>query len=113
MVHIDSTKFGEVTVDGKTYYSDVRAWWDGKVEMREGSRTFGMNEFITLLRKKPEMVVLGTGHPGSLKVLPEVGQAAEDQGVEIFAETSSKAIEMFNAFVADKKKVVAVIHVTC
>ena len=113
MVRIDSTKFGEIVIDGKTYYSDVRVWWDGKVEMRESSHTLEMNEFTALLRKKPEILVVGTGDPGTLKILPEVVQAAEDQKVEIFTETSSKATEMFNAFVADKKKVVAVIHVTC
>jgi len=113
MVRIDSTKFGEVTVDGKTYYSDVRVWWDGRVEMRESSHTFGMSEFAALLRKKPEVIVLGTGHPGSVKILPEVKQASEDQKIEIFAEPSSRAVEIFNAFIADRKKAVAVIHVTC
>ena len=116
MVRIDATSFGELVVNGKTYYSDMIVWWDGKVEYREKSHQLDMSEFVKLLRKRPEAVVVGKGQSapkGTLKILPEVLQAAEDQGVEIFAETSSKAIEMFNAFVADKKKVIAVIHVTC
>ena len=35
------------------------------------------------------------------------------KGVEIFKELSPKAADMFNAFVADEKRVVAVLHSTC
>lgn len=113
MVEINSVKFGEITIDKKIYYSDMIVWWDGKIEYREKSHEFGMSEFLRLLGRKPEMIVIGRGMSGVVKVLEEVEQTAKDKGVEIFKDLSPKAAEMFNGFVADKKHVVAVLHSTC
>jgi len=113
MVRVDFVKFGEVKIDGKIYYSDMTVWWDGKVEYRNKSHTFGMSEFLKLLERKPDIVVFGTGLEGICRILEEVEQTAKDKGVEIFREVSPKAAEMFNAFISDKKKVVAVLHSTC
>jgi hypothetical protein len=116
MVKIDSTSFGELLIDGKTYYSDMTVWWDGRVEYRGKSHQLDMSEFVKLLQRKPEAIVIGTGQSpprGGLKILPEVLQMAEDRGIEIFSDLSPKAIQIFNGLLANKKKVVAVIHTTC
>ena len=113
MVRIDSTSFGEVSVDGKTYYSDMTVWWDGKVEYRTKSHEVGVEEMAMLLKRKPEAIVLGTGQHGVVKLLPKAEELAYQAGVEIFQETSPKAIEIFNGLVAQGKKAVAVIHTTC
>ena len=113
MVKINSVKFGEIEIDKKVYYSDMIVWWDGKIEYREKSHELGMSEFLKLLERKPEIMIIGTGIEGICKILEEVEQTAKDKGVEIFKEVSPKAAEMFNAFVADKKRVVAVLHSTC
>ncbi|HDD72507.1 MAG TPA: hypothetical protein ENG00_00280, partial [Candidatus Aenigmarchaeota archaeon] len=93
--------------------SDVTIFWDGEVRMREKSHTIGMSEFLNILTKNPEAVVIGTGIHGILKVTPEVSQAAEDKGIKIFADKSENAIDIFNGLVKDGKKAVAVIHTTC
>lgn len=113
MVEINSVKFGEIEIDKKIYYSDMIVWWDGKVEYRRKLHLFGMSEFLKLLERKPEMIVVGTGMNGICRVLEEVEQTAKDKGVKIFKDISPKAADMFNGFVADKKRVVAVLHSTC
>ena len=113
MVKITSVRFGEVEIDGKTYFSDMIVWWNGKIEYREKSHTFGMSDFLKLAEKKPAIIVIGTGMNNICKVLDEVKQAAEDKKIEIYQELSPKAAKMFNGFVVDKKKAVAVIHSTC
>lgn len=113
MVRIDSTSFGEIVIDGKTYYSDMIVWWDGKIEYRTKSHTVDMSEFLKLMQKEPEAVVIGTGQIGVVKILPEVNQTAEDKQVDLFIDQSKKAIQIFNGLVADGKKAVAVIHTTC
>lgn len=113
MVEINSVKFGEITIDKKVYYSDMIVWWDGKIEYREKSHEFEMDEFLRLLERKPEMIVIGTGINGICRVLEEVEQAAKDKGIEIFKDLSPKAADIFNGFVADEKKAVAVLHSTC
>ncbi len=113
MVKIDSTSFGEIVIDNKTYYSDMIVWWDGKTEYRDKSHVIDMSEFVKIMKRKPDTIVIGTGQTGVLKLLPEVEQVAEDKKVKIFVEKSPKAIEIFNGFVCSGKKVVAVIHTTC
>ena len=113
MVEITGVRFGEIEVDKKIYYSDMIVWWDGKVEFRTKSHVFDMSEFLKISEKKPEIIVVGTGISGIIRVEEEVLQAAEEKGIDIYTEISEKAADMFNAFVADKKRVVAVIHTTC
>jgi hypothetical protein len=113
MVKITSVSFGEVEINGKTYFSDMIVWWDGKIEFRTKSHTFGMSEFLKLAEKKPEIIVIGVGMNNMCRILDEVKQAAEDKKIEIYQELSPKAAKMFNGFIADRKKAVAVIHSTC
>lgn len=113
MVEVTDVRFGEIKIDKKIYYSDMIVWWDGKIEYRTKSHVFGMDGLLKLLQRKPEIIVVGTGMSGICKVLEEVEQVAKEKGVEIFQELSPKAAEMFNGFVADRKRVVAVLHSTC
>ncbi len=113
MVRIDSTKFGEITVDGKTYYSDMIIWWDGKVEYRPKSHHFGLEEWVVLAAKKPHIVIIGTGQSGVVEIDERVPELAKQQKVEFWAEPSPRAVQLFNAFIDQGKRVVAVIHVTC
>ncbi len=113
MVSIESTSFGEIVIGGKTYYSDMIVWWDGRMEYREKSHLVTVEEMASLLKGKPQAIVLGTGQHGAVKLLPKAEELAYQAGVEIFQETSPKAIEIFNGLVAQGKKAVAVIHTTC
>jgi len=113
MVKITAVRFDEVDIDGKTYFSDMIVWWDGKIEFRTKSHEFGINEFLKLAEKKPELIVLGTGMEGHVRIPEEVAQAAEDKKIEIYHDLSPKAAKMFNGFLADKKKAVALIHSSC
>ena len=112
MVRIDSLKYGEIRIDGKDYYSDVVVWWDGKIELVVKTHQFGMNELLNLLKKNPEMVVVGTGIEGCVEILEEVTQEMENRELMLFVENSRNALEIFNALVSEGKKAVAFIHVT-
>ncbi len=53
MVKIDSTSFGEIVIDNKTYYSDMTVWWDGKTEYRDKSHVIDMSEFVKIMKRGP------------------------------------------------------------
>jgi hypothetical protein len=112
MVRIDSFKYGEVIVKGKTYYSDVVVFWNGKVKMRKKGHVFGIEEFVHILEKEPEAVVLGTGVANMVRVTPEVKQLANRKGVKLFVDMPGNAVDIFNGLIKDGKKAVAVIHTT-
>jgi hypothetical protein len=113
MVRIDSTKFGEIVIDGKTYFSDMYVYWDGKKEVRGKEHVFGINELIKVMQRHVEAVVIGTGQEGIVKIAEEVKIKAEDKKIKIFVDKSPKAVDIFNGLVKDGKKAVAVIHTTC
>ena len=113
MVDIGSVSFGEIEINGKIYYSDMVVWWNGKVEYREKRHILTLDEFIDILKKKPEVVVVGTGMSGCVRIDEKAKVMAGQKGVGIYTEISPKAAEIFNGFVKDRKKAVAVMHTTC
>jgi len=111
--NIDSTKFGEITINGKTYYSDMTIYWNGKLSYRSKEHIIELGELMKILRAGPEIIVLGTGHDSTIKITAETMAWANNKKVQIYKEITPKAAEIFNAFANDGKKVVGIFHVTC
>jgi len=111
MVRINSCKYGEMTIDRKTYYSDMVVYWSGEKEFRKKSHIFGVEEAEGMLRKRPYGIVVGTGIEDMALKIPEKTRDLIDQaGVRLFVDKTPNAIEIFNAFIAAKKRIIAVIH---
>lgn len=113
MVKFDNAYFGSVIIDGKKYEYDVVVSWDGEILERAKAHTFSKAELLDILQKEPEVIVVGTGQSGLVKIDKDAEIEAKIQGVELVAKTTQQAIEEFNKLVKIKKKAVAVIHVTC
>ena len=111
---IDSYHFGQIVINGKNYTSDVIIfpdsvrdnWW-----RRKGHELF-LGDITRVLTENPEVLVVGTGTSGLMKVLPEVGRAAEAQGIKLIAETTEEACHAYNQL-CRSQKVVAALHLTC
>lgn len=112
MVKFDSTLFGSVMVNGKKFEHDLIVSWDGEIISREKSHVFSKKELLDIMQKEPEVIIIGTGQSGLVKVEPAAEVAAKLENVELIAKPTPQAIEEFNKLVR-RKKVVAVIHVTC
>ena len=110
---IDSTKFGEITVNGKPYDSDLTVYWDGRVAFRSKEHVVELGEFLKVMKAGPDVLVVGTGQSAVLRIAPEVIQLASDRKVQVYAEATPRAVEMFNAFASSGRKVVGIFHVTC
>jgi hypothetical protein len=113
MVNVKADVFGEVEIDGKTYFSDMIIWWDGRIDYREKSHTVTLKEVASLLDRKPDSLVIGTGMSGVVKVDPKVKELAEQKGIKVYVEESPKAAEIFSSFSKSGKKAIAIIHSTC
>ena len=112
---IDSTEFGSVTIDGKTYYSDVLVYWNGKVEeiKLKTRHLFDEPEFEKVKREKPEILIVGTGQGGLAEVSERVRGMCKELGIELKEAPSKEAIKLFNTALEKGKRVIAFIHVTC
>jgi len=113
MVTIEFERFGELKIDGRIYYSDMMVWWDGEREFVEKGHLIDMKLFTRLIRKKPEMVVIGGGQQGRVKIPDDVRSLAGSSKIKLFWEPSDKAVDIFNAMARTGKKVAALVHTTC
>ncbi|MEA2113504.1 MAG: MTH938/NDUFAF3 family protein [Patescibacteria group bacterium] len=112
-MHIDSYKFGEIVVDGKRYSADVmiypdkvKKWW-----RKEGHKVY-VEDIKEAVAEKPDVLVVGSGDPGLMKVLPKTKKYLEKRGIELIVEPTEKAVQVFNQLCL-KKKVIAGLHLTC
>jgi hypothetical protein len=115
MVKIDSTEFGYVTIDGKTYSSDVFVYWNGKIENAEMDvrHLLTLKRARNILEKKPDVLLVGSGHDGYFEVSDEVMHVCQNKKIQLIVMPTPEAIEKFNELVNQDKKIIAFIHVTC
>ena len=111
---IDSYHFGEIVIDGKKYSSDVLIspdrveddWW------RKTGHELCLEDIAGVITENPEVLVVGTGDSGLMKVLPEVEQAAQARGIKLIVATTDKACNTYNQL-SHSQRVLAAFHITC
>ncbi len=112
---IDSYGFGRIVVDRQRYTSDVivsadrvkDSWW-----RREGHRLHVEDIERVVHEEKPDVLVVGTGYSGLMKVLPETEKYLKSNGIELIAQDTREACKTFNRLVKSRK-VIAALHLTC
>ena len=113
-VRIDSYKFGQIVVNGKTYNQDLiifpnrvrDGWW-----RREGHELC-LDDIREVIEEKPEVLVVGTGDSGLVKILDEVKERLKKEKIDLIAKPTKKACALYNNL-SPQRKVVAALHLTC
>ncbi len=111
---IDSYQFGQIVVSGQKYTSDVIIfpdrvrdnWW------RKTGHQLCLEDITEVITENPEVLVVGTGASGLMKVLPEVERAVKTQGIKLIAEATAKACHIYNQL-CQSQRAVAALHITC
>ena len=111
---IDSYSFGSIVVEGKRYTADViiypdrvdPSWW------RKQGHNLCLEDLQDVLRSQPEVLVIGQGKPGLMKVGADVVERLHELGIEVISAPTVKAVRTYNEL-ATEKKVVAALHLTC
>ena len=113
MPRIDSSYFGSIVIDGKKYDRDVVIFWDGEIQEKESrSHDFSKEELQDLLMREPEIIIVGTGNSGLVKINPAAEVFARVNGVQLVSKLTPHAIEDFNKY-SKRRRVIAVLHITC
>ena len=60
-----------------------------------------------------EVLIIGTGANGGMKVDPEVKAWLDELAVQWESHPTGTACERYNALVREGKKVIAALHLTC
>jgi hypothetical protein len=112
---IDSYEFGRLVVDGVVHEADViifperveGGWW-----RKEGHR-LRVEDLGTVLEYAPDVLVVGTGSSGMMVVPSSTIEVLESRGIPVVVLRTADACERFNIFLAEGKRAVAALHLTC
>ncbi len=114
MIVIEGYRFGEICINGTWYRHDVKIlgetiipdWW------RDQGHYLQLSD-LPELQEKPEAVVIGTGKYGRMAVAPEVKQQLERLNVPFVIAVTEEAVQQFNAWTHQGKRVLGAFHLTC
>ena len=118
-MRIESTTFGTITIDGKTYEHDVLVRLSGEVVKRKKrlskklhgtSHVHSEEEAKFLFEKGCDQVVIGSGQFGNVHLSPEAEAYFERKGCEVLLKPTPEAIHVFNR---SRAKRIGLFHVTC
>ena len=112
---IDQYSFGSITISGKRYSSDLKIingevypdWW------RKSGHSVDIDDVADILDTKPDIIVIGSGSSGLMKVSDGLIQRCDECGVEIIVEPTPDAVLTFNRLYEAGKSVAGGFHLTC
>jgi hypothetical protein len=118
-MEIESTTFGAITIDGKTYEHDVIIRLSGEVIKRRKklskkyyrtSHVLSKDEAKFVFEKGCEQIILGSGQEGNVRLSPEAEAYFAKKNCEVLLQPTPEAIRAFNRSHAKK---IGLFHVTC
>jgi hypothetical protein len=111
---IDSYNFGQIVINSRKYTSDViifpdrvqDEWW------RDESHQLTLKDISVMISESPEILIVGTGASGLMRVLPEVEREVEARNIQLIVQLTGEACEIYNQL-SRTQRVVAALHLTC
>jgi hypothetical protein len=112
---IEDYSFGSIRINGAVYHSDVivshggiTQWWRAEGHLLQ---PVDLEEILGL---EPDIVVIGTGYHGAMRVTEDAERLCRGKGVELIARKTNKACTIFNDLMEKgTASVVAALHLTC
>ena len=120
-MNIDSTEFGNITIDGTTYPHDILIHLSGEVVKRKkklSKKYYGTSHIISLeeaefvYEKGCDTLVLGAGQFGNVKLSPEAAKFFEHHRCRVILLPTPEAIKAYNN-ARGRAKTIGLFHVTC
>lgn len=117
--HIDGTQFGSITVKGTEYSHDIVIRLNGEIEKRKKklskavhgtSHIVSRDEAVHLLEDGAELLIVGTGQHGALRVSKEASGYLAAHGCRLILEPTPSAIRHWNRAGG---ATIAMFHITC
>ena len=114
MPHIESYRFGYIRVDGQAHDRDViilpdrviGGWW------RKEGHALHPEDLEAVFEAAPQVLIVGQGAYGKMRVTPETRQALSAAGIELVAAPTEEACQTYNTL-RERRVVSAALHLTC
>lgn len=113
---IDATSFGSMTIDGRTYHSDLIILPDGTVRdgwRRRSGHVLDIDDLADLMVAVPRLIVAGTGVSGRMRPAPALAGLLADRGVELITAPTVAATQIYNSRFKAVAGVGGCFHLTC
>ncbi len=112
-MRIEHYDFGTITIDGKTYTSDLKIvnrqvvpdWW------RRQGHQLDVCDVEDILEAKPSVLVVGTGYSGLMVLSSTLKKELQQRGISLIAKPTGEACKEFNK-ISDQSVAFAA-HLTC
>ena len=111
---IENYSFGQMLINGKKYNSDLIIFKDriyGRWWRKEG-HNLCIDDIKEIIDKKPDILIIGTGCYGLMKVPLELIKYLKSNNIEVIIKKTKEACDEYNTL-HQKKNVVAAFHLTC
>ncbi len=108
---ITNISLGSIEVNRRKYDTTIIVFWDGEVLEREKKKIFLKRDLLDILLKDPEIVIIGNGLAGNVKIEQSALDYSKFNGIELIVKATKEAAKEFNDLLR-KKKVAAVFHIT-
>jgi hypothetical protein len=111
---IEDYRFGRIVVDAQVYTKDliilpnrvVGDWW-----RQEGHKLLP-EDLEPVLAAHPDLLIVGQGVFGRLRVAAETRRTLEEAGIQFVAQSTKQACETYNR-PSPQQRVAAALHLSC
>lgn len=111
---IDSYSFGTLIIDGNKFTKDLIIFSE-KINSnwrRKTGHLLSENDIKEILDYKPDILIIGTGANGLMKVDDRLKDKLKALGIEFVIKKTAEAVTEYNRICKEKKTVCA-LHLTC
>ena len=108
--------FGRMTINGKEFTSDLIIYQDGRIKSdwwREQGHNLLPEDISTILDAGPEILIIGTGAMGLMKVSEALLNLCERREIEVEVSRTAVAVKRFNEVAEAGTAVAGCFHLTC
>lgn len=111
---IDHYSFGNISVGGKTYTSDLIILPDAIIHpwRRQEGHFLHIDDLKDVIGLSNEVLIIGTGVYGRMHVPDETIRNLNKLGIQINISITPGAVHMFNS-ISKYKKTTACLHLSC
>jgi hypothetical protein len=111
---VESYRFGHMVVDGEEHTNDlillpdrvISNWW------RDQGHRLSIADLQEVFNAQPEVLVVGTGANGGMRVPQETRQAIREAGIELEVAKTGQAWKRYNDL-QQERATAGAFHLTC
>ena len=111
---IQAYRFGRIEIDEAVYNRDVVIFPDSVRSnwRRRDGHNLELGDLDEVLKAEPEVIILGRGMLGRLKIPEDVRSSINARGIELLMQRTERACRTYNEL-RGRQRVIAALHLSC